>query len=118
MLSFFRLSSAKDSRNGLPGSLAAGLAWAAAAGASLAGEVSDLAKEEQELNSPRTTEEAAAAPRRTARALHGKINSEKIGRHRQEEKREQWERGRGWVVFGGREPCSSCISFQRAGPNN
>ena len=46
----------------------AGLAMAAAAGASLAGEVSDLAKEEQELNSPRTTEEGAAAPRRTARA--------------------------------------------------
>ena len=84
----------------------------------MAGEVSDLAKEEQELNSPRTTEEGAAAPRRTARALHGKINSEKIGRHRQEGKREQRERGRGWVVFGGREPCSSCISFQRAAPNN
>lgn len=73
------------------GSLAAGLAseggWAAAAaGASLAGEVSDLAKEEQELNSPERGRGDRPTDRTTdrARGEHGKINSEKIGRHGQE----------------------------------
>ena len=73
------------------GSLAAGLAseggWAAAAArASLAGEVSDLAKEEQELNSPERGRGDRPTDRTTdrARGEHGKINSEKIGRHRQE----------------------------------
>ena len=78
----------------------------------MAGEVSDLAKEEQELNSPERGRGDRPTDRTTdrARGEHGKINSEKIGRHGQE---------RGWraaaeeaAVLPEREPCSSCISFQ------